>query len=170
MGDVNLGMLILRVAVGLTFAAHGYAKIFTGGKLAGVAGWFDSMGMRPGKVHARLAAFTEIGAGIGLALGLLTSFSALAMVGVMGVAAYTSHRTNGFFIIKEGWEYTFVLAIVAIAVATVGPGEWSLDNAIGLDLAGVAGLIISAGGGLLAATGQIGAFYRPESVAKSTAS
>ena len=126
------------------------------------------MGMRPGKVHAALAAFTEIGAGIGLALGLLTPFSALAMVGVMAVAAYTSHKDNGFFIINEGWEYTFVLAIVAIAVATTGPGEWSLDNAIGLDISGVPGLVIAAGGGILAAIVQLAVFYRPQAVAEAT--
>ena len=125
------------------------------------------MGMRPGKVHALLAASTEVGAGVMLALGFLTPLAALAMVGVMVVAGWTSHRDNGFFIIKEGWEYVFIIATVAIAVATVGPGEWSIDNAIGLDLNGVAGLAISAGGGLASALALLGVFYRPGSVATS---
>ncbi|MCP5025878.1 MAG: DoxX family protein [Actinomycetia bacterium] len=64
MDDINLGILILRVAAGVTMAMHGYAKVFKGGKLPGVAGWCDSMGMRPGKLHAPLAAFTP-----GLRLG-----------------------------------------------------------------------------------------------------
>ena len=80
MDEYNLAMLILRVSFGLTLAAHGYAKVFQGGRLPGTARWFDSIGMRPGAVHARLAAGTEILAGLGLAAGLLTSFSAAGFV------------------------------------------------------------------------------------------
>ena len=167
--SVNLGMLLLRVLIGLTFAAHGYGKFFKGGKIPGTAGWFDSMGMRPGKVHALAAATTEMASGIMLALGLLTPLAAMAMVAVMVVAGYTVHRENGFFIVGEGWEYTFVVAVIAVAVATVGPGEYSLDEVIGLDgLHGVPGLLISAVGGVLAGVGQMAAFYRPNSVAESS--
>ena len=56
MDEYNLALLIIRVALGATMAAHGYAKFFKGGRINGTAGWFDSMGMRPGRVHARLAA------------------------------------------------------------------------------------------------------------------
>ena len=161
--EINVALLILRVAIGLTMAAHGYGKFFTGGRIAGTAGWFDSMGMRPGRIHALLAAGGEVLAGLCLALGLLTSFAALGFVGLMAVAFWTVHRDSGFFIIKEGWEYVFVLGIVAVGIAMIGPGELSLDNAIGLadDLDGWVGLVISAGGGLAAAAGLLGAFYRP---------
>ena len=163
MDEYNAAMLLLRVAFGLTMAAHGYAKVFTGGKLDGTAGWFDSIGMRPGKLHARLAAGTEILTGLGLAFGLLTTFSAAGFVGVMLVAGYTVHRANGFFIVREGWEYTFILATAAVGIAMLGPGEWSLDNAIGLDddLDGWTGLIVAAGGGIAAGLAQLGIFYRP---------
>src|ERR1700753_781919 len=63
------GLLILRVVIGLTMAAHGYAKFFKGGRIPGTARWFDSIGMRPGKVAAPAAASTEIGSGILFALG-----------------------------------------------------------------------------------------------------
>jgi len=160
---VSLGMLILRVAVGLTMAAHGYGKFFRGGRISGTASWFDSMGMRPGKVHALLAASTEVGAGVLLALGLLTPLAALAFVALMVVAGWTVHRTKGFFIVAEGWEYNFVLAIVAVGIATVGPGEYSLDWRLELveDFDGVTGLLISAVGGVVAAIGQLVFFYRP---------
>ena len=49
MDEYNLALLIIRVALGLTMAAHGYNKFFKGGKIAGTAAWFDSMGMRPGR-------------------------------------------------------------------------------------------------------------------------
>ena len=162
----NLGTLIVRVAVGLTIAAHGYGKFFRGGRIPGTAGWFDSMGMRPGKFHAVLAASTEMGAGALLALGLLTPLAALAFVALMIVAAWTVHRKNGFFIVAEGWEYNFVLAVVAIGIATTGPGEHSIDRQLELveDFDGVTGLLIAAVGGFAAAIGQLALFYRPPTV------
>ena len=80
-------------------------------------------------------AATEIGAGVLFALGLLTPFAAAGMIGVMVVATWAAHRHNGFFIFSEGqgWEYTVSIAVAAWAVATIGPGEASLDHAIGLD-------------------------------------
>lgn len=163
MDAYNFALLLLRVSFGLTMAAHGYAKVFQGGKLAGTAGWFDSMGMRPGKVHARLAAGTEILAGLGLAAGLLTTFSAAGFVALMIVAGWTVHRDNGFFIVKSGWEYNFILAVAAIGFAMLGPGEWSLDDAFGIadDLDEWVGMAIAAGGGTLAGIGQLALFYRP---------
>ncbi|MDE0117430.1 MAG: DoxX family protein [bacterium] len=163
MDEMNLAMLILRVGIGLTFAAHGYGKIFQGGRIPGTAGWFDSMGMKPGKLHAWMAALTEIGAGLLLALGLFTPLAAAGMIGVMVVAGWTVHRHNGFMIVREGWEYTFVLAVVAAAVATLGPMEWSIDSALGIDdnWDGYVGLAIGAGGGVLAGLTQLLLFYRP---------
>lgn len=160
---MNLAMLLLRVGIGLTFAAHGYGKIFQGGRIPGTAGWFDSMGMKPGKLHAWMAALTEISAGLLLALGFLTPLAAAGMVGVMVVAAWTVHRHNGFMIVREGWEYTFVLALVAVSVAILGPMEWSVDNALGIDddWDGYVGLAIGAGGGVLAGLTQLALFYRP---------
>jgi putative oxidoreductase len=158
---IDLGLLILRVIVGLTLAAHGWNKFFGGGRIPGTARWFDSMGMRPGKVHAVLAASTELGAGVLLALGLLTPLAAAGWVGLMFVAFYTVHRPKGFFIVKEGYEYNLVLATVAVAVATMGPGEASLDDLIGLRLDGWWGLLISLGGGLASAALLLGTSYRP---------
>ncbi len=156
----DVALLFIRVVIGLTMAAHGVNKAKG---LAGTAGWFDSIGMRPGRVHARLAAGGEIAAGVFLAAGLLTSFAALGFVGLMTVAWYTSHRDKGFFIIKEGWEYVMVLAVVAITIAMLGPGEYSIDDALGIadDLDGYVGLAISAGGGLAAAALLLAVFFRP---------
>ncbi|MEM8904013.1 MAG: DoxX family protein [Actinomycetota bacterium] len=163
MDEANLGILILRVAIGLTMAAHGWAKTRGPNGLAGTAGWFDSMGMRPGIVHARLAAGTEIVSGLLLAAGLLTPFAGAAFVGLMVVAGWTVHRENGFFIVKDGWEYNFVLALIGVVVATTGPGEWSVDEALGIatDLDGVVGLAIALGLGLAGGIAQLVLFYRP---------
>lgn len=163
MDEFNAAMLLLRVAFGVTMAAHGYAKVFRGGKLAGTAGWFDSIGMRPGAIHARLAAGTEIVAGLGLAVGLLTTFSAMGFVGVMLVAGYVAHRDNGFFIVNEGWEYTFILAVAAVGFAMLGPGAWSLDRVLDIDQTfdGWTGLALAVGGGIAAGIAQLTLFYRP---------
>lgn len=159
MDEVNLGLLVLRLLVGLVLAAHGVAK-FRGG-INGVAGWFDSEGLKPGKLHAWLAASTEIGAGVAVAAGFLFPLSTMAMVGVMAVAGYVDHRKNGFFITRVGWEYTFVLGGSAAALAATGPGEWSLDNTYDLSINGWPGLLIAVAGGLAAAVGLLVAFYRP---------
>jgi putative oxidoreductase len=160
--QLDLGMLLLRLVVGPIFAFHGFAKIFRGGRLAGTAGWFDSIGMRPGHVHARVAAAGELATGTCLALGFLTSLAGLGLVALMAVAFWTVHRGNGLLVTKDGWEYNLVLATVGVAVATIGPGEWSLDGAAGIDLNGPAGLIISLGGGLAAAAAVVATSHRPQ--------
>src|SRR6204780_4893401 len=130
MTPYDVGLLILRLVLGLTLAAHGYNKFFGGGRIPGTARWFESIGMKPGKFHATVAATTEMTAGLGLAAGLLTPIPAAGFVSLMLVAAWTVHRHNGFFIVKEGWEYNLILAVSAVTVATVGPGGLSLDYQI----------------------------------------
>jgi putative oxidoreductase len=163
MTPYDVGLLVLRLALGVTLAAHGYNKFFGGGRIPGTARWFESIGMKPGKFHATVAATTEMSAGLGLAAGLLTPIPAAGFVSLMLVAAWTVHRHNGFFIVKEGWEYNLVLAVSAIAVATVGAGRLSLDWLIfGHNwLDGWTGLALSAGLGLAGAIGQLAIFYRP---------
>ncbi|HEY0225946.1 MAG TPA: DoxX family protein [Mycobacterium sp.] len=163
MTPYDVGLLILRLVLGLTMAAHGYNKFFGGGRIPGTARWFESIGMKPGKFHATVAATTELSAGLGLAAGLLTPIPAAGFVSLMLVAAWTVHRHNGFFIVKEGWEYNLVLAAAAVTVATLGPGRLSLDWVIfGKNwLDGWQGLAISLGLGLAGAFGQLLIFYRP---------
>ena len=160
----DTALLVLRVVLGLTMAAHGYNKFFGGGRIPGTAGWFDSIGMKPGLFHARVAAGTEIAAGVGLALGLLTPIPAAGFVALMLVAAWTVHRHNGFFIVKEGWEYNLILAVTAVAIAGTGPGGCSLDHLLFPDvtwLSGWSGLAIAVGLGLAGGIGQLVIFFRP---------
>jgi putative oxidoreductase len=159
----DVGLLILRLVLGLTLAAHGFNKFFGGGRIPGTARWFESIGMKPGKFHATVAATTEVSAGLGLAAGLLTPIPAAGFVSLMLVAAWTVHRANGFFIVKEGWEYNLVLAVSAVVVATLGAGRLSLDWLIfGKNwYDGWPGLLISVGLGLAGAVGQLLIFYRP---------
>ena len=159
----DVGLLILRLVLGVTLALHGFNKFFGGGRIPGTARWFESIGMKPGKFHATIAATTEVSAGLGLAAGLLTPIPAAGFVSLMLVAAWTVHRPNGFFIVKEGWEYNLVLAVSAVAVATIGPGKLSLDWLIFRKnwLDGWPGLLLSVVLGLAGAIGQLLIFYRP---------
>jgi len=163
MTPYDVGLLILRLVLGVTLAAHGYNKFFGGGRIPGTARWFESIGMKPGRFHAIVAATTEMAAGLGLAAGLLTPIPAAGFVSLMLVAAWTVHRPNGFFIVKEGWEYNLVLAVSAVAVATLGAGRFSLDWLIfGKNwMDGWQGLLISVVLGLAGAIGQLLIFYRP---------
>ena len=148
---VSAGLLILRVMVGIVMLAHGYNHIFRGGKIPGTGRWFESLGMKPGVLHAWLASLTELAAGTMLVIGLLTPLAAAGVVGVMLVALITNHLKNGFFIFRpgEGYEYVLTLCMVGLAIGALGAGAWSIDDAIDLDWVGWTGLAIAgiAGGG-----------------------
>lgn len=158
---LDLGMLLVRLALGPMLVLHGWNKVFGGGGLTGTARWFESLGLRPGWLHARVAAAAEIGAGVFMTLGLLTGLTAMAFVGLMATAALTDHRGKGYFVFAGGWEYVVLVAVVAVGVAAAGPGEWSLDAALGLDLAGPVWALAAGLGGVLAAVGMLAVSYRP---------
>jgi putative oxidoreductase len=162
--QANLALSLLRVTFGLFLAYHGYNKVFGGNGLKGTAGWFGSIGMKWPEWQARLAATTEVGAGVLFALGLLTPLAAAGMIGVMVVAIWTVHWKVGFFVFKpdQGWEYCASIALVAFAVAMMGPGEWSVDHALDLSFDGWTGAIIAAVLGVGGAAAQLALSYRPK--------
>lgn len=159
--DVDLGMLVLRLALGPMLIAHGWNKVAGSGGISGTVRWFEGLGLRPAWLHARLAAATELCAGALVGVGLLTGLGASAFVGLMAVATLTDHRGKGYFVFKGGCEYTVLIAMAAVALAAVGPGAWSLDHALGLKLSGGlwAGIAIALGVG--AAGALLAASYRP---------
>jgi putative oxidoreductase len=151
---MDLGMLLIRLVVGLTLVAHGGQKLFGwfgGHGIAGTGQFFESLGLRNGRVQAVLAGLAEAGGGLLLALGLLTPLGAAAIIAVMVVAIATVHLPKGFFVTGGGYEYNLVLALVAAGIAFTGPGPLSLDAALGIDWArwwGPAALVLGALGGL----------------------
>lgn len=159
--DLDLGMLLVRLALGPMLVLHGVNKVWGGGGLTGTAGWFESLGLRPGWLHARIAAATEITAGLLVTVGLATGPAAAAFVGLMTVAALTDHRGKGYFVFKGGWEYVLLVAIVAVGLAVIGPGGWSLDAALGLPFSGIGWGAVAAVGGVGAALGMLAVFRRP---------
>lgn len=163
MVQFNVGMLVLRLVFGLFLAYHGYNKIFGPSGLTGTGRWFASIGMKWPKWQARLAATTEVGAGVMLAAGLLTPLAAAGVIGVMIVAIVVEHWKVGFFIFKpnQGWEYCASIATAAFVIATIGPGEYSLDHALDITWDDWTGAIIAAVAGIGGAITQLAVSYRP---------
>jgi putative oxidoreductase len=158
--DNTAVQLLLRAAVGGTMIAHGMKH---GRSIDGTAGWFGSIGFNQPRLQAQTSAVVEFGAGAAIVAGAGTPVAAAAVVGVMAVAARSVHLPNGFFITSEGWEYVGNLAIAAIALASIGPGRWSVDRALGLDsaLCGNRAAALAAAIGLTAAGAQLATFHRP---------
>jgi putative oxidoreductase len=168
---LDIGALLLRIALGITMLAHGYNHAFGGGKLPGTARWFESIGIRPGRVHAVLATVTELGVAPLLFLGLLTPLAAAGVLGVMLVALVANHLRNGYFIFRpgEGYEYVLFLTFAALSLAALGAGSWSLDRLlVDHDVAGCRwlygwhGLLVAAVGGGGGAALLLATCWRPK--------
>ena len=170
---LDLALLVFRCAIGAVMLAHGYNHVWGGGKIEGTAGWFESLGMKPGKLHAWLASLAELVGGAGLVLGLMTPLCGAAVIGTMSVALITNHRGNGFFICRpgEGWEYVMTLVAGGFLLAIIGPGGWSLDDALGLfetngaPVPAATGFWIALVGGFGGAATLLAAFWRPQPAA-----
>jgi len=169
---MDLALLALRLVVGLLFVGHGAQKlfgVFGGGGLEGTAGVFDDIGLQPGWLHARAAGTAEFLGGALIALGLFTPFAAAALIGVMTAAVITVHARNGIWNTNQGYEFNLVLTAAVFALAGIGAGAWSLDNAFGFDLHGVvwavAALVVGIVGGVgTVILGRISARHEPHPV------
>jgi putative oxidoreductase len=153
---MEIGLLLLRLTVGLTLAAHGAQKLF---------GWFGgpgldatgqglaALGFHPGRRHALMAGLVEAGGGLLLAVGFLTPVAAAIVFSVMLVAGVSVHGRQGFFITTGGYEYTLVLGIAGLTIAFTGPGALSVDALLGLTMSGgfwgVAAFIVGLVGGAI---------------------
>jgi putative oxidoreductase len=156
-----IGLLILRLFVGLTLAAHGAQKLFGwfgGYGLAGTGGFLERLGFFPGKRHALFAGLAELVGGLLLALGFATPLAATLIISVMFVAIATVHLKHVFFNHNQGYEYNLTLAVVALSVAIIGAGPLSVDAALGLQDAGpvwgLAALLAGVSGGAVQLAGR----------------
>jgi putative oxidoreductase len=123
------------MVIGLLMVAHGSQKLFGwfgGYGLAGTAGFFESLGFRPGRFFAGAAGFTETVGGLLLAAGLLGPLGPALIVSVMVVAMGAVHWQHGVFAGNNGIEVPLLYAIASIGLATTGFGAYSLDAALGL--------------------------------------
>ncbi len=164
MTETDIALLALRIWAGIVMIAHG---VNHGRNLDGTADWFEKRGWKLPKLNALLSSGTEIAIGVALLIGLLTSVAAAGLAATMLAAFWTVHRFSGFFVFRrpdEGYEYVVALAVIGLALALIGPGETSVDRALGIDegLSGATGAAIF-GAGLLAGAAQVAALWRKPS-------
>ncbi|APU38972.1 MULTISPECIES: DoxX family protein [unclassified Streptomyces] len=125
----DAGLLLLRIVLGLTMAAHGTQKLFGwfgGGGIDGTGRFFTASGYPAGDAMAVLAGLTETLGGLGLAAGLLTPLAGAALVGTL-VNAIAVHGTGSFFA-PAGIEYELLLTAGAAALTLTGPGRYAVDR------------------------------------------
>ncbi len=132
----DLGLLVARLVLGGSYASHGAQKAFgwfEGPGPQGAAGFMESLGFKPGEKFATSASYAELAAGTMIALGLGGPIGPGILIAGMLVAQETVHRKNGFYASKGGVEVGVLYAAGALALASSGYGEASLDHALGLD-------------------------------------
>jgi putative oxidoreductase len=128
----DLALFVLRVVVGVVIFAHGAMKlgwVGKGGSIAGVGGWFDSRGMKPGIFWALVAV---AGGGVLMILGLGGPIGPSIVAADLVVVTVVAHLPKGFWAHEGGWEFPVPVAAGAFAVALIGNGTWSLDAMLGL--------------------------------------
>ncbi|MDQ0246017.1 putative oxidoreductase [Bacillus fengqiuensis] len=127
---MDLGLLLIRLVIGLAFIGHGAQKLFGwfgGYGLKGTGGWMESIGIKPGVTMALLAGLSELIGGALFAAGLFTTLAAALIAVTMLVAIVKVHAPNGFWVSQNGYEFNLVLITVVIGVALIGPGQYALS-------------------------------------------
>lgn len=129
--NAGIGITLLRVVTGLTFAAHGSQKLFGlfgGYGLEGTGQWMESIGLAPGYLLALMAGSAEFFGGLALVIGLLVRPAAASLIVAMVVAIFSVHWASGFFITNGGYEYALILAMISGTLLIEGAGRFSLDH------------------------------------------
>ena len=131
---VSIGLLVVRIVVGLIMAAHGASKLwgwFGGHGVRATGQFFEQMGFHPGVAFAAAASVSEIVSGLLVAVGFLGPIGPALMISVMIVAAITVHLGQGL-LAPKGVEMPLLYGSAAFALALIGFGEYSLDAVLGL--------------------------------------
>jgi len=127
--SIALGLLIIRLVLGLTFIGHGVQKLFGwfgGYGLKGTGGWLDSIGVKPGVAAAFVIGLFEVVGGLLFVLGLWMPVAAALIIILMIGAIVTVHGKNGFWVTQNGIEYNVILIAISLALALIGPGAYSI--------------------------------------------
>jgi len=135
----DLGLTILRGVTGGLMAGHGAQKLFgafDGPGLKGTAGFMEMLGLTPGHIWGTAAAASEFGGGTLTALGLLHPIGPVGTISAMTMASAKAHWGKPIWANSGGAELPVVYIGAAVALIFTGPGAYSLDNALGIELPG----------------------------------
>jgi putative oxidoreductase len=162
---INLALLVARVWVGGVMFAHGWRHLKSVRSGPGMANWFESLGLKPGKLHAWNVTLTELAVGPVLAAGFFTPAAYGGVAAIVLVALVTNHWKNGFYSNNpgEGWEYVGTLAVLSVVLGALTPGKWSLDHAfdIAFPFDPKKAAIVAAAVGIGGTIAFLAAFWRP---------
>jgi putative oxidoreductase len=128
-----LGRLFMRAVVGPLFVGHGTQKLFGwfgGHGIEGTGGFFENLGLRPGKRHATAAGAAETAGGELLTLGALTPLASTLLSSTMITAIRKVHFAKGPWATSGGYEYNLALIVAMAAITETGPGRPSVDESL----------------------------------------
>lgn len=130
---MNLGTVAIRGVIGPLFVGHGAQKLwgkFGGHGLDGTGGYFEQLGLKPGRRNAQAAGVAELAGGALLTTGALTPVATTLISSTMITAIRKAHAQNGPWVTEGGFEYNAVLVAAMTAIAEQGPGKPSVDDAL----------------------------------------
>jgi len=128
---MDWAILVLRLGLGIMFAAHGLQKafgLFGGPGIAGVSKMMESLGFSPVSFWAYLLAYVELLAGLAVVAGLCVRTSSALLLIVAVVAFFKVHMAKGFFLTSGGFEYIFVIASICLALIILGAGKFGVSD------------------------------------------
>ena len=138
---MSIGSALVRGVVGPLFVGHGTQKLFGwfgGYGIEGTGGYFESLGLTPGRKHATAAGVAETVGGVLVTLGALTPLGATLISGTMVTAIRKAHASNGPWVTNGGYEYNLVIIAAMASLAEHGPGAASVDDVLFPNLRGPA--------------------------------
>jgi putative oxidoreductase len=125
----DAALLVARVLLGVVLVAHGWQKVFTNG-LGATAEAFAGMGIPLAPVAAAFAGLVELVGGVLILAGAATALvGVLVALNMLGAALFV-HVGNGVFASDGGWELVAVIGALALVLAAVGAGRYSVDHAL----------------------------------------
>ncbi len=119
--NADLGILLIRVALGIVFIYAGWFKL---NNMEMVIGGFASMGFATWLAY--LVAYVEFLGGIALVLGIFVRYVGILLAIVMLVAMIKVHIPNGYSLANNGYEYVLLLMLASLAITTLGAGKYSV--------------------------------------------
>jgi putative oxidoreductase len=155
---MQVGRLAARALIGGLFVGHGTQKLFGwfgGPGQDGTRQMMEALELRPARHHALAAGVTETASGAFLALGLGTPLAAAGVIGTMATAIRKVHLSNGPWVTNGGYEYNLVLMAACTSLAESGPGDLSLDHALGIERTGVRWALLALALGLATSTAVV---------------